>query len=64
MAQLLVRFARIAQAALGLDRGENLSVGFVQAIVGDAVPQLGVVAIDGNLAANLSLVIEAPFGFP
>jgi hypothetical protein len=37
---------------------------FAAAIIGDAVPRLGVVAIDGNLESNLRLVLEAPISMP
>jgi hypothetical protein len=37
VAQLLVGFARIAAAALGLNHGEDLAARLVEAVVGDAV---------------------------
>ena len=62
VAQLPVGFAWIAAAPFGLDDGENLASRFVEAVVGDAVPRLGVVAVHGDLTTNLGLVVEAPVG--
>ena len=62
VAELLVGLARVARAALRLDDGNDFAVGRIKAIVGDAVPRLRVVAIDGNLQTDLRPVIEIPPG--
>ena len=64
MAELFVGFAGMTGAALRLDDGENLAVGLVERVIGDAVPRLGVVAVNGNLAADLCLVVVTPLGLP
>ena len=64
VAELLVGLARVAGAALGLDDGKDLAARLVQTIVGDAVPGLGVVAIDRDFAADLGLVVQTPLGVP
>jgi hypothetical protein len=60
MSQLLVRFAWMPSAPFRLDHSDDLPVRLVKAIIGDAVPRLGVVAIDRNLKANLRAVLKAP----
>jgi hypothetical protein len=43
---------------------KHLARWFIEAIIGDAVPGLGVVAIDGDFASDPRLVVEAPFRLP
>lgn len=60
MAELFVGIARVAGASLGFHNGEHVAAGVIQAIIGDAVPRLGVIAVNGNLNANLRTVVELP----
>jgi hypothetical protein len=62
VAELLVGLAGVARAALRLDDGDDFAAGRIKAVVGDAVPRLRVVAIDGNLETDLRPVIEIPAG--
>lgn len=56
--------ARIAGASLGLNDGENVTACIVQAIVGDAVPWLRVIAINWNLKSDLRTVGKFPASGP
>ena len=47
--ELFVGLARVAGASLGFHDGEHVAAGVVQAIVGDAVPWLRVIAINWHL---------------
>ncbi len=62
VAKLFVGLARVAGASLGFDDGEHVAAGVVEAVVGDAVPGLGVVAIDGDFKSDLGAVVEGPGG--
>ena len=60
MAELLVGFTGIAAATLGFRHRQHAASEVVEAVVGDAVPGLGVVAINGNLEADERAVIQLP----
>ena len=64
MPELFVGFARVAGASLGFHDGEHVAACVVQAIVGDAVPWLRVIAINWNLQSNLGAVFEFPISSP
>ena len=51
-------------ASLGFHDGEHVAACVVQAIVGDAVPWLRVIAINWNLQSNLGAVFEFPVSSP
>jgi len=56
--ELFVGLARVARASLGFHDGEHVAACVVQAIVGDAVPRLRVIAINWNLQSDLGAVVE------
>ena len=60
--ELFVGLARVAGASLGFHDGEHIAACVIQAIVGDAVPRLRVIAINGNLPSDLGAVVEFPVG--
>ena len=62
--ELFVRVARVAGASLGFHDGEHVAACVVQAIVGDAVPWLCVIAINWNLQSDLRAVVEFPASSP
>src|SRR5436190_9778897 len=62
--ELFVGVARIAGASLSFYDGEHVAACIVQAIVGDAVPWLRVVAVNRNLQSDLSAVFEFPVSSP
>ena len=62
--ELFVGLARVAGASLGFYDGEHVSACIVQAIVGDAVPWLRVIAINRNLQSDLGAVVEFPVSSP
>ena len=62
--ELFVGLARVAGASLGFHDGEHVAACVVQAIVGDAVPWLRVIAINWNLQPDLGAVVEFPVSSP
>ena len=62
--ELFVGLARVAGASLGFHDGEHVAACVVQAIVGDAVPRLRVIAINWNLQSDLGAVVEFPVSSP
>ena len=62
--ELFVGLARVAGASLGFHDGEHVAACVVQAIVGDAVPWLRVIAINWNLQSDLGAVVEFPVSSP
>ena len=56
--ELFVGLARVARTSLRFYDGENVTACVVQAIVGDAVPRLRVIAINWNLQSDLGAVVE------
>ena len=58
--ELFVGLACVAGASLGFHNGEHVAARIVQAIVGDAVPWLRVIAINWNLQSDLGAVVEFP----
>src|ERR1700722_10827615 len=58
--ELFVGLARMARASLSFHNGEHVAACIVQAIVGDAVPWLCVIAINWNLQSDLGAVAEFP----
>ncbi len=59
-AKLFIGDARDATAFLGLGHSENGVVAVLVAVFGDAVPQLGAIAVDGNLGVDLRAVTQNP----
>ena len=64
VSELFVGLARVAGASLGFHDGEHVAACVVQAIVGDAIPRLRVIAIDWNLQPDLGAVVEFPVSRP
>ena len=62
--ELFVRLACIAGASLGFDDGEHVAAGVVQAVVGNTVPGLRVIATNWNLQSDLGTVVEFPVSRP
>src|SRR5450759_1279033 len=62
--KLFVSLARVAGASLGFHDGEQVAACVVQAIIGDAVPWLRVIAINWNLQPDLGAVLEFPVSSP
>src|ERR1019366_2601564 len=62
--ELFVGLARVGGASVGFYDGEHVSACIVQAIVGDAVPWLRVIAINRNLQSDLGAVVEFPVSSP
>ena len=60
--QLLLALSWMSRRLLRFDDGEDLARWMEQAIVGDAVPGLFVIAIDGNFKINLRAILEIPTG--
>ena len=58
--RLLLGETRIVCHPLRFDNGDHLSVGSIEAIVRDAVPRLGILAVDGDLKLDLRPVREVP----
>ena len=54
VAKLLIRFTRVAAATLRLNHGQHVAAGIVEAVIGDAVPGFGVVAIDRTIVLDPS----------
>ena len=50
--ELLIRVARAAAGAFGFGDGQDVGGMVVQAIIGDAVPLVGIVAVHRNLEAD------------
>jgi len=61
--ELLLGDPGIPATALGLNNRQHGAIGVVEAVVGDAIPRFGVVAIDRDLATQLRAITEFPPGF-
>jgi hypothetical protein len=61
---LFVGLARVTRTSLGFYDGEDVAACVVQAIVGDAIPRLRVIAINWNFQSNLGAVVEFPVSSP
>ncbi len=64
VSELFVGIARIAGTSLGFHDSEHIATCVIQAIVGDAVPGLRIIAINRNLQPDLGPVSEVPVGRP
>src|SRR5260370_31078889 len=62
--ELFAGLAGVAGASLGFHDGEHVSACVVQAIGGDAVPRLRIVAVNWNLQSDLGTVVEFPASSP
>src|ERR1035437_6910745 len=62
--QLFVGLACVAGTSLGFHDGEHVAACVVQAVIGDAVPWLRVIAINWNLQPDLGAVVEFPVSSP
>jgi len=62
--ELLVDLARVAGTSLGFHDSKHVAACFVQAVVGDAVPRLCVIAINWNFQPDLGAVVELPVSSP
>ena len=62
--ELFIGLARVAGASLDFHDGERVAACVVQAIVGDAVPWLRVIAIYWNLQSDVGAVVEFPVRGP
>jgi len=62
--ELFVGLARVAGTSLGFDDSKHVAARVVQAIVGDTVPWLRVIAINWNLQSDLGAVVEFPVSSP
>ena len=61
---MFLAFARIAAGALRFDHGDHFARRVVEAIVGDAVPRRGIVAVHRHLAQHSGVIVKVPAGLP
>jgi len=58
--ELFVGVARVAGGSLGFHDREHVAACVVQAVVGNAVPRLRIIAVNWNLLPDLGAVVESP----
>jgi hypothetical protein len=63
LAELLFAFARVAGGVFGFGDAQDIAGRAEQAVIGDAVPWLGIVSGDRDFKADLGAVAEFPFRF-
>src|SRR5262245_54274705 len=63
MPELFIRLAWIAARALRFNHTEDQATWLVKAIIGNAVPGLGVVAVHGNFKTDLCSIFQPPIRF-